>query len=306
MNRGSEDLRPLPMRPRPTRADSVDSYIIRLANANHLAPSYLHAFLGKPPHYSGRPRLARLAALCGRTVSTLQHALSDLRCGHCNQLLPPAGIGRPLLWCSPVCRGAAWREAHGAGPPGHRVTTRTVAHRTVIGATHTDGICPRCGAVVQRGVRGRRRIWCSPTCKVAAWQQAHGAVRPRPRVTTAAVQPPRAISVDGTCLRCGAVVPRAVRGRHRIWCSPRCRLAAWEAAQPRPQRRMQPLSTVVDRTDRTMCQWCGEMPHSAGRRPGRPRIWCSRSCQMAAWRSRAKHRSGPDQLRQGGGTVIRA
>ncbi len=35
----------LPMRVRPNLGESTDSYIRRLARANHLRPSYLHGFL---------------------------------------------------------------------------------------------------------------------------------------------------------------------------------------------------------------------------------------------------------------------
>ncbi len=71
-------LRPLPMRVRPRQAETVDSYARRLARANHLRPSYLRAVLCGPPHYAGAIRPERLAALAGRPVWALQHALADL------------------------------------------------------------------------------------------------------------------------------------------------------------------------------------------------------------------------------------
>src|SRR6266496_3943615 len=70
-------LRPLPMRVRPRQAETVDSYARRLARANHLRPSYLRAVLCGPPHYAGAIRPERLAALAGRPVWALQHALAD-------------------------------------------------------------------------------------------------------------------------------------------------------------------------------------------------------------------------------------
>jgi hypothetical protein len=74
-----DQLRPLPIRPRPHADESVASYIRRLARANHLRPSYLHGYLSAPPHYTGgRPQPPRLAAVSGRQMSTLERALSDL------------------------------------------------------------------------------------------------------------------------------------------------------------------------------------------------------------------------------------
>jgi hypothetical protein len=74
-----ERLRPLPFRPRPQTGESTDTYIRRLAQANHLKPSYLRGYLAGPPEYSqGRPRADRLAALTGRDQDALERALTDL------------------------------------------------------------------------------------------------------------------------------------------------------------------------------------------------------------------------------------
>ncbi|MEU4499623.1 TniQ family protein [Streptomyces sp. NPDC023998] len=67
----------LPMTLRPRLGESTDSYIRRLARANHLTPSYLHGFLCGPPTWFGKPRLTRLAAATGRPAAALQHALAD-------------------------------------------------------------------------------------------------------------------------------------------------------------------------------------------------------------------------------------
>lgn len=67
----------LPMKVRPHLGESTDSYIRRLARANHLAPSYLHGFLCGPPTWFGKPRLARLASLTGHSADALQHTLAD-------------------------------------------------------------------------------------------------------------------------------------------------------------------------------------------------------------------------------------
>ncbi len=63
---------------RPRQAETVNSYVRRLARANHLRPSYLRAFLCGPPQYYGAIRPERLAALAGRPVWALEHALTDL------------------------------------------------------------------------------------------------------------------------------------------------------------------------------------------------------------------------------------
>jgi TniQ len=72
-----ERLVPLPIQVRPRPGETTDSYIRRLARANHLKPSYLHGFLAGPPIWFGKPRLERLAALSGRTSQVLRRTLSD-------------------------------------------------------------------------------------------------------------------------------------------------------------------------------------------------------------------------------------
>jgi hypothetical protein len=71
-------LAPLPIRVRPQRAETTESYIRRLARANHLRPSYLRAFLCGPSRRTGAIRPWRLAAMSGRAVRALEHALADL------------------------------------------------------------------------------------------------------------------------------------------------------------------------------------------------------------------------------------
>jgi hypothetical protein len=66
----------LPLTPRPRLGESTNSYIRRLARANHLVPSYLQGFLCGPPTWFGKPRLTRLAAVTGRPAAALQHALA--------------------------------------------------------------------------------------------------------------------------------------------------------------------------------------------------------------------------------------
>jgi hypothetical protein len=55
----------------------VDSYVRRLAHANHLRPSYLHAYLCGPPAWLGAVDLERLAILCGRPAAVLRRTLTE-------------------------------------------------------------------------------------------------------------------------------------------------------------------------------------------------------------------------------------
>jgi hypothetical protein len=70
----------LPVRPRPKAGETTDSYVRRLARANHLKPSYLRGYLVGPPDYGQgkRPRADRLAAVTGRRQDVLERALVDL------------------------------------------------------------------------------------------------------------------------------------------------------------------------------------------------------------------------------------
>jgi hypothetical protein len=76
-----QPLAPLPIRLRPQRAETTGSYARRLARANHLRPSYLRMFLCDPPRRTGAIRPWRLAAISGRSVRALEHALADLTHG---------------------------------------------------------------------------------------------------------------------------------------------------------------------------------------------------------------------------------
>jgi hypothetical protein len=70
--------RPLPVQLRPIVAESAESYIRRLARANHLKPSYLRRHLATPQGSYGPIQPDHLAALTGRTLPALLHALPDL------------------------------------------------------------------------------------------------------------------------------------------------------------------------------------------------------------------------------------
>ncbi|MFI8872227.1 TniQ family protein [Streptomyces sp. NPDC055243] len=68
---------PLPIRVRPCLGESTNSYIRRLARANHLHPSFLHCYLCGPPQWFGRPLLENLATTAGHSPEALERALAD-------------------------------------------------------------------------------------------------------------------------------------------------------------------------------------------------------------------------------------
>ena len=69
-------LPPLPFRPRPSRGETADDYVRRLATANHLRYSYLRRYLGRRSYGPVDP--ARLATLTGRDLPAILRALPEL------------------------------------------------------------------------------------------------------------------------------------------------------------------------------------------------------------------------------------
>lgn len=69
---------PLPVRPRPRRGETADSYLRRLAAANHLRFSDLRRYLSRPEGSYGPIDPARLAALADRELPAILHALPEL------------------------------------------------------------------------------------------------------------------------------------------------------------------------------------------------------------------------------------
>ena len=69
---------PLPVRVRPAAGETVESYIRRLARANHLRPSLLQVYVRNPDVPTGAIRLRRLAAVSGSTLTALTRALTGL------------------------------------------------------------------------------------------------------------------------------------------------------------------------------------------------------------------------------------
>lgn len=69
---------PLPVRVRPAAGETAESYIRRLAQANHLRPSLLQVYVRNPDVPAAAIRLRRLAAASGSTRTALAFALTGL------------------------------------------------------------------------------------------------------------------------------------------------------------------------------------------------------------------------------------
>lgn len=76
-----ETLQPLPVRVRPRPLETIDSFIGRLALANHIKPSHLHRIVSGPHFVTGRVApdrntFNRLAVLSDTSADILQRALT--------------------------------------------------------------------------------------------------------------------------------------------------------------------------------------------------------------------------------------
>lgn len=69
---------PLPVRPRPRDGETADSYLRRLASANHLRFSYLRRYLAIPRGSYGPVDPGPLAVLAGREPDAIVHAFPEL------------------------------------------------------------------------------------------------------------------------------------------------------------------------------------------------------------------------------------
>jgi hypothetical protein len=69
---------PLPVGVRPRRGEAADSYLRRLAAANHLRFTYLRRYLARPQGSYGPVDPGRLAALAGRELPAILRALPEL------------------------------------------------------------------------------------------------------------------------------------------------------------------------------------------------------------------------------------
>ncbi|MFH9659201.1 TniQ family protein [Streptomyces sp. NPDC017248] len=70
-----EQIDALPIRVRPRPGELADSFICRLARANHIKPSYLHGLVHGPPLWAGAPKIGRLALFSGISEAVLERTL---------------------------------------------------------------------------------------------------------------------------------------------------------------------------------------------------------------------------------------
>jgi hypothetical protein len=81
---------PLPVRVRLAAGETAESYIRRLAQANHLRPSLLQVYVRNPGGPTGAIRLQRLAAVSGSTRTALAFALTGRTPASRRHLPPPS------------------------------------------------------------------------------------------------------------------------------------------------------------------------------------------------------------------------
>lgn len=81
---------PLPVRVRPAAGETAESYIRRLARANHLRPSLLQVYVRNPGVPTGSIKLRRLAAVSGSTRTALAFARTGLTPAGRRQLSAPS------------------------------------------------------------------------------------------------------------------------------------------------------------------------------------------------------------------------
>jgi hypothetical protein len=105
---------PLPVRLRPCLGESTDSYIRRLARANHLKPSFLHCYLSGPPLWFGKPLLEHLATVTGQSPEALERALADADSPHGkNRPRPRFPRKNPFAWRHDLARRIAQEALKG-------------------------------------------------------------------------------------------------------------------------------------------------------------------------------------------------
>lgn len=241
----------LPRQIRPMDREGVETFIVRLAQANHLQPAYLRDYLCPPPHHRGKPSWGRLAAATGRHPAALREALEGpaTRCAECDAPLPPKGTagGSPRRHCSARCR----QRAH---------LRRTIGTPT----------CGYYGIELPRTSGKSTPSWCSPRCRRMAHRQ--GVERP--------AEPPAATASPAKlCTKCGEIIHRIPMSRRgpADYCQP-CRDQDYLQRQQNPA---QPLAGHSVPTGPT-CGLCRTPLQAASA----ARRWCSHACRQAAYRAR--------------------
>jgi transposase len=77
------------VRVRPAAGETIESYVRRLARANHLRPSLLQVYVRNPGVPAGAIRMRRLAAVSGSTITALTRALTGLPAARGQHRPPP-------------------------------------------------------------------------------------------------------------------------------------------------------------------------------------------------------------------------
>lgn len=104
---------PLPVRLRPCLGESTDSYIRRLARANHLRPSFLHYYLSGPPLWFGKPLFEHLATVTGHSPEALERALADAAPDGKKRPRPRFPRKNPFAWRHDLARRLAQEALDG-------------------------------------------------------------------------------------------------------------------------------------------------------------------------------------------------
>jgi hypothetical protein len=122
---------PLPVRVRPAAGETAESYIRRLARANHLRPSLLQVYVRNPDVPTGAIRLRRLAAVSGSTLTALAFALTGLTTATKPHRLPPPSPAE-----SQAARKARLfsviRDDAARGMPIRQIASRHHVHRRMV------------------------------------------------------------------------------------------------------------------------------------------------------------------------------
>jgi transposase len=135
---GSSSRAPLPVRPRPRQGENADSYLRRLAAANHLRFSYLRRYLATPRGSYGPVDASELAVLAGREPHAILRAFPELGPAALRQ----ASTGRRYTrediqhaYAAKQERYAVIRRDYGAGMSERAIErTHHVGRRTIIKA----------------------------------------------------------------------------------------------------------------------------------------------------------------------------
>nr|WTA00088.1 TniQ family protein [Streptomyces sp. NBC_00857] len=199
----------LPVQIRPLPREGTESFIVRLAHANHLKAAYLRDYLCEPPHHKGAPSFSRLGAATGRDPSALRDTLEGTRgtCGECDAPLPATkpGARSPRQHCSARCRQRAHRRRH---------RTDQAPHPQPLA-------CEFCARPIASTAQGEARRWCSSRCRHRAHLQLPD--EPAVAVLVPVLSEPRPTA---GCQHCGTPIDPGRTGARR-YCSAACRQRAF-------------------------------------------------------------------------------